>query len=56
MTTGQKLRKKGFDKTEYDRSTGYYRVKCSQCEALVINGVACHERGCMNEQRKEEEE
>jgi hypothetical protein len=22
------------------------RVGCSQCEALVINGVACHETGC----------
>lgn len=21
-------------------------VACSQCEALVINGVACHETGC----------
>lgn len=25
-----------------------YRVKCDQCEALVINGVPCHEQGCPN--------
>ena len=24
------------------------RVRCSQCEALCINGVATHERGCRN--------
>jgi hypothetical protein len=23
-------------------------VRCSQCEALVISGVACHETGCPN--------
>jgi hypothetical protein len=23
-------------------------VRCSQCEALVINGVATHETGCPN--------
>ena len=25
------------------------RVACSQCEALVICGVACHESNCPNE-------
>lgn len=24
------------------------RVRCSQCEALAINGVPCHETGCPN--------
>lgn len=24
------------------------RVKCNQCEAISINGVACHETGCHN--------
>ena len=24
------------------------RVSCTQCEALVINGVPCHETGCPN--------
>jgi hypothetical protein len=45
---GQILRDRGFDETKYDRSTGYYSVKCSRCEALVINGIATHERGCPN--------
>lgn len=45
---GRKLRQRGFDQTTYDRRTGYYRPRCSQCQALVINGVACHETGCPN--------
>lgn len=45
---GEHLRRRGFDLTRYDRSTGYYSPRCSQCEAIVINGVACHERGCPN--------
>ena len=36
---------RGFDESYYVRP-GVYRPKCSQCEALVINGVACHETGC----------
>jgi hypothetical protein len=24
------------------------RVRCSQCEALVLQGTACHEHGCPN--------
>lgn len=46
--TGEKLRKRGFDLTEYNRRTGEYRVRCSQCEAAVINGIACHEHRCPN--------
>jgi hypothetical protein len=26
----------------------FFKVKCDQCEALVINGCACHEQGCPN--------
>jgi replicative superfamily II helicase len=48
----QSLRRRGFDRSEYDRSRGTHHVRCSQCEALVINGVACHEAGCPNEKRK----
>jgi hypothetical protein len=29
----------------------YLTVKCDQCEALVINGVACHEAGCPNHRK-----
>ena len=25
------------------------RVRCDQCEACAINGLACHETGCPNE-------
>ena len=37
----------GFD-VSYLTDGGGLRVRCSQCEALVINGVACHETGCPN--------
>lgn len=49
---GKKLRSRGFDQTRYIRSTGYWRVGCSQCQALCINGVACHESGCPNEKKE----
>lgn len=42
------LRERGFDKSSYDKKSHSWRVRCSQCEALVINGVACHETGCPN--------
>jgi hypothetical protein len=45
---GESLRRQGFDETTCDRSTGYYRPRCSCCEAMVIQGIACHERGCSN--------
>ena len=48
---GDRLRARGFDRTTYDRSEGVHRVRCSQCEAMVINGVACHETGCPNARR-----
>ena len=50
---GDRLRSLGFDETRYDRESGYYRVRCSQCQAAVINGVACHETGCPNQRRAE---
>ncbi len=53
MTVLESLRRRGFDRSEYDRKNGTHRVRCSQCEALVINGVACHEHGCPNEKRAE---
>jgi len=40
------LKRLGFDLSERDGRS--LRVRCSQCDALVINGVACHERGCPN--------
>lgn len=26
----------------------YRKVSCDQCEMLSINGIACHEIGCIN--------
>ena len=46
---GEKLRRRGFDKTTYNRSERTYRPRCSQCEVVVINGVACHEFSCPND-------
>lgn len=34
----------------FDESVGR-RVRCSQCQACVCNGVALHEQGCPNERR-----
>lgn len=45
---GQQLRRDGFDRSRYDPDDGRYWVRCSQCQALVINGVPCHETGCPN--------
>jgi len=43
----EQLEAQGFDRCSQTR--GYaVRVACSQCEALVINGHASHERGCPN--------
>jgi hypothetical protein len=41
----------GFDAASVVRG-GMIRPKCSQCEALVIQGVACHETGCPHETRE----
>jgi hypothetical protein len=45
-----KLRRLGFDQSTY--SKGSWRVRCSQCEALVINGHPTHEHGCPNAKEK----
>lgn len=43
----KKLRDRGFDRSSV--SDGHVHVACSQCQALAINGVACHESGCPNQ-------
>ena len=53
VNLGVRLRRLGFDETYYDRQDRAYVVRCSQCEALVINGIPCHEHGCPNERREE---
>ena len=47
-STTQSLKVQGFDLTKFNRSTGHWDVRCSQCQALVINNTATHERGCPN--------
>lgn len=37
----------GFDES-YAKEDGTVKVRCSQCQALVINGFSCHETGCPN--------
>lgn len=44
-TLVQRLKAKGFDKSYKPRGEPHVHVGCSQCQALVINGVACHEKG-----------
>lgn len=52
---------RGFDQSErierddYGRFSSRVRVRCSQCEALVINGMATHENRCPNIPREEVE-
>ena len=36
----------GFDRTYHIPFTREYRIKCSQCEAFVINNTPTHEHGC----------
>jgi len=52
-TLGPMLRRQGFDESYYKRESstggGYWRVGCSQCQALCINGFATHETGCPNQ-------
>ncbi len=61
MTQHQKdilrsLRKRGFDLSKASSdSPRACRVRCSQCQAMVVNGVAIHERGCPNEKHGNED-
>ena len=52
----QRLRDAGFDLSEHVRFTRHWRVRCSMCEALVINGTPCHESGCGNAPRPSDDE
>lgn len=47
--TLNQLRQRGFDESAHVPFTKRYRIRCSQCEANAINGVACHEAGCPNQ-------
>lgn len=47
------LRKAGFN-ASVDRQSGYVRFSCDSCQAMAINGIACHEKGCPNEKRDDD--
>jgi hypothetical protein len=47
--TLEMLRARGFDRSRHVPFTKTFRIGCSTCAALAINGVPCHERGCPNE-------
>jgi hypothetical protein len=47
MNTLDTLLAQGFDNSTHD-GRKQWRVCCSQCAALVINGVPAHEHGCPN--------
>ena len=42
----------GFDRSRHIPFTSRFVVKCSQCEALCINGIPCHEHGCPRERHE----
>lgn len=37
-----------LERLGFDRSIYFDRLACSGCEACNINGVPCHETGCLN--------
>ena len=41
-----------FDRTVHVPFTRQYRVRCSSCESLVINGTPTHETGCQQATRE----
>ena len=45
------LHARGFDDSYIVRG-GIIKVRCSQCAALVISGIAAHETGCTNARRE----
>jgi hypothetical protein len=51
--TKRTLEKLGFDAVWI--SKGRYRIRCTQCQSATINGTPCHERGCPNTPRREED-
>jgi len=47
------LEARGFDKSVYRGGfPGRWVPRCSQCEAVCVNGVATHETGCPNQTHK----
>jgi hypothetical protein len=55
MSRVQQLRAQGFDESYNIPFERAWKVRCSQCEACTVNGIPCHERGCPNQVRDEDE-
>lgn len=49
MSRLQQLHARGFDESAHVPFTRTWRVRCSCCSALVVNGHPIHERGCPND-------
>jgi len=50
LSTLSRVKARGFDRSTSTRTVPpAVAVSCSQCEALVINGMATHETGCPNQ-------
>ena len=45
----------GFDQCYADDDRKTIKVSCSQCEAVTINNVPCHETGCPHQKHECEE-
>ena len=47
----ERLEREGFDNS---RVSGAHtvRIGCTACDAIAIQGVACHESGCPNAQKE----
>jgi hypothetical protein len=45
----RQLLRRGFDQSQ--TTTDGVQVKCSRCAAVVVNGIATHQRGCPNNTR-----
>jgi hypothetical protein len=48
MSLTAEMHRRGFDLTHAVPFERGVRLRCSQCEALSINGIPTHERGCPN--------
>lgn len=48
-----RLHAQGFDLSRAIPFEHAWRVRCSQCDAVCVNGIPCHERGCPNDRNGE---
>ena len=53
LSLKRQLEARGFDRCTQPPFEKSVQVGCSQCSALVINGLACHETGCPNSKSDE---